>query len=334
MGGAHGEKLCHPEHEQGVVRKKLQAYTKLDDDGLVIPGSRVVAQQDVLIGKVVPADDGTCIDTSLVARCDGIVDSVLVTTSAEGRGIAKVRVRSYRQPDIGDKFASRHGQKGVCGMKFMQQDLPWTREGISPDLIMNPHAVPSRMTIGHLKEGLLSKLAAVTGRRGDGTAFMGESVESIGDLLHAAGYQRHGNEVMYSGITGERLGFATFISPGPYYQVLKHQVCPPFFLFLLEHVIFDMKIGDRQDPFARARSDAGRDAPAERGKEPRRRAAFGRDGARLPDLPRRRVAHGRTAPVQLRRVARADLPRVRLYRHQERRARAQLLPRVPRERDD
>ena len=225
MGGAHGEKLCHPEHEQGVARKKLQAYTKLDDDGLVVPGSRVIAQHDVLIGKVVPAEDGSFIDTSLVARCDGIVDRVLVTTSAEGRCIAKVRVRSYRQPDIGDKFASRHGQKGVCGMKYQQQDMPWTRDGVTPDLIMNPHAVPSRMTIGHMKEALLAKLAALTGKRGDGTAFMGQSVESISDALHACGMQRHGQEAMYSGATGQRLGYATFVGPGPYYQVLKHQVC-------------------------------------------------------------------------------------------------------------
>ena len=225
MGGTHGERLCHPEHESGVIRKKLQAYTKLDDDGLVIPGSRVIAHHDVLIGKVVPAEDGSCIDTSLVARCDGIVDCVLVTCSAEGRCIAKVRVRSYRQPDIGDKFASRHGQKGVCGMKFQQQDLPWTRDGITPDVIMNPHAVPSRMTIGHMKEALLAKLAAATGRRGDGTAFMGQSVESISDALHACGMQRHGQEAMYCGATGKRLGHATFVGPGPYYQVLKHQVC-------------------------------------------------------------------------------------------------------------
>jgi DNA-directed RNA polymerase II subunit RPB2 len=138
--------------------------------------------------------------------------------------IAKVRVRSTRAPEIGDKFASRHGQKGVCGMTFRQEDLPWNVDGITPDIIMNPHAIPSRMTIGHMKEALLAKIAAVRGSCGDGTAFGAQSVESMCDELHALGYQRHGTEVLYSGTTGQRLGHTVFMSPGPLYQVLKHMV--------------------------------------------------------------------------------------------------------------
>ena len=222
--GGHGERICNPDLEVGVTRKKLQAYSNLDQDGVVPVGVRVVAQQDVIIGKVVPISNESCVDSSVVVRCDGVVDKVLITSNADSRMLVKVRVRSYRQPQIGDKFASRHGQKGVCGMKYNQEDMPWTRDGISPDLIMNPHAIPSRMTIGHMKEALLAKRAALDGKAGDGTAFGNESVESIGEALHRLGYQRHGEEVMYCGATGVRLGRKIFVGPGPWYQRLKHQV--------------------------------------------------------------------------------------------------------------
>jgi DNA-directed RNA polymerase II subunit RPB2 len=221
---AHGERICNPEREPGVTRKKLQAYAQLDDDGVVAVGARVVAQHDVIIGKVAPLAADACIDASVVVRSDGVVDRVAVTSSPDARRLVKVRVRSHRHPDVGDKFASRHGQKGVCGMKYHQQDMPWCANGIVPDLVMNPHAIPSRMTIGHMKEALLAKVAALAAVRGDGTAFRGESVESIAAALHALGYQRHGEEAMYSGFTGERLGGLIFVAPGPFYQVLKHQV--------------------------------------------------------------------------------------------------------------
>jgi DNA-directed RNA polymerase II subunit RPB2 len=227
MNGAQGERMCNPDTEHGVQRKKMQAYGNLDVDGLVSPGTRVVAHEDVLIGKVVPAvvdGESRLIDASVVARCDGIVDRVVLSTNGDGRLIAKVRVRSTRAPEVGDKFASRHGQKGVCGMKYRQEDMPWNLDGITPDLIMNPHAIPSRMTIGHMKEALLAKVAAVRGECGDGTAFGTQSVESMCEELHALGYQRHGCEVLYSGSTGQRLGHAVFMGPGPFYQVLKHQV--------------------------------------------------------------------------------------------------------------
>jgi DNA-directed RNA polymerase II subunit RPB2 len=205
----------------------MQAYSGLDVDGLVSPGTRVTANEDVLIGKVVPAvvdGESRLIDASVVARCDGVVDRVVLSTNAEGRAIAKVRVRSTRAPEIGDKFASRHGQKGVCGMKYRQEDMPWNLHGITPDLIMNPHAIPSRMTIGHMKEALLAKVAAVRGELGDGTAFGKQTVPELCAALHALGDQRHGCEVLYSGATGQRLGHAVFMGPGPFYQVLKHQV--------------------------------------------------------------------------------------------------------------
>jgi DNA-directed RNA polymerase II subunit RPB2 len=225
--GMTGERICNPGNDATVSRKKIQAYDMLDSDGIVEPGVRVVPQRDVLVGKVVPmSDDDRCThrDDSLLAREEGIVHSVVLTTNSEGRRLAKVQMRSARRPTIGDKLASRHGQKGVCGMMYGQEDMPWNADGISPDVVMNPHAIPSRMTIGHMKEGLLAKLAAARGRRGDATPFSDLTVDAIAAELHASGYQRYGDEVLYSGTTGRRIGTRVFMGPGPYYQILKHQV--------------------------------------------------------------------------------------------------------------
>jgi DNA-directed RNA polymerase II subunit RPB2 len=225
--GMTGERICNPGSDPSVSRKKIQAYDMLDSDGIVEPGVRVVPQRDVLVGKVVPmSDDDRCThrDDSLLAREEGIVNSVVLTTNSEGRRLAKVQMRSARRPTIGDKIASRHGQKGVCGMMYGQEDMPWNAHGISPDVVMNPHAIPSRMTIGHMKEALLAKLAAVRGMRGDATPFSNLSVDQIASDLHACGYQRYGDEVLYSGTTGRRIGTRIFMGPGPYYQILKHQV--------------------------------------------------------------------------------------------------------------
>merc|ERR1712139_752863 len=123
----------------------------------------------------------------------------------------------------GDEFASRHGQKGTCGILYTQEDMPFSQEGISPDIIINPHAIPSRMTIGHLVECLLSKVAALSGTEGDSTPFMNLSVNDLSEELHKYGYQRHGWEVMYNGYTGRPLANMIYIGP-TYYQRLKHMV--------------------------------------------------------------------------------------------------------------
>jgi len=209
------------------------SYDKVDSDGLVSPGLRV-SGCDILIGKTSPlASPGqNCAlgrfskrDSSTTMRPNesGLIDQVMLSTNQNGMKFTKVRTRTIRIPQIGDKFASRHGQKGTIGMTYAQEDMPWSRGGISPDIIVNPHAIPSRMTIGHLVECLQSKVGALTGKEGDATPFTDVSVDQIAGVLHELGYQRHGNEVMYSGHTGRAIHAKIFLGP-TFYQRLKHLV--------------------------------------------------------------------------------------------------------------
>ncbi|OLL21764.1 DNA-directed RNA polymerase II subunit RPB2 [Neolecta irregularis DAH-3] len=220
---------------QTTLRLKHGTYEKLEEDGLIAPGIRV-SGEDIIIGKTAPISPDTQelgqrtshhtkrdVSTPLRSTENGIVDHVVVTTNQEGLKFVKVRMRSTRVPQIGDKFASRHGQKGTIGITYRHEDMPFSAQGVVPDLIINPHAIPSRMTVAHLIECQLSKVSAMGGYEGDATPFTEVTVEQVSQQLRNQGFQSRGFEVMYNGHTGKKLMAQVFLGP-TYYQRLKHMV--------------------------------------------------------------------------------------------------------------
>ena len=212
-----------------------KAYRLLEQDGAVMHEA-IVTGGDILIGRTSPprfieeykefeVKGPYRRDTSIGVRPseNGVVDSVIMTQSVEGGKMYKIRVRDMRIPEIGDKFASRHGQKGILGMLVNQEDLPYTQDGIVPDIMINPHAFPSRMTVGQFMESLGGKAAALRGKVVDGSAFLGEKLNDIKGFMEQYGFKYSGKEEMYDGRTGLKFPVEVYIGV-VYYQKLHHMV--------------------------------------------------------------------------------------------------------------
>ena len=211
---------------------KFGNYDKLNAQGF-IPENSLVENRDVIIAKTIPIKENRNDPTKTVKYEDQsktfktteetYIDKNYTGRNGDGYNFAKVRVRILRPPVLGDKFSSRHGQKGTCGNIIPEEDMPFTKDGIRPDIIINPHAIPSRMTIGQLKETLLGKVLLELGLFGDGTSFGNLDVKTIAQELQNIGYESYGNELLYNGLTGEQLETNIFFGP-VFYQRLKHMV--------------------------------------------------------------------------------------------------------------
>ena len=222
---------CKPDPSK-TKGMKMGNYNKVNSKG-VIPENTIVQNRDIIISKITPIkenrNDHTKVikfeDQSKIYRTaeESYIDKNYIDRNGEGYNFAKVRIRTVRKPVIGDKFSSRHGQKGTIGNIIPECDMPFTKNGVKPDIIINPHAIPSRMTIGQLKETVLGKVLVELGLFGDGTSFGQFDVKDICKELIKLGYESNGNEIMYNGLTGEQLECSVFIGP-VFYQRLKHMV--------------------------------------------------------------------------------------------------------------
>lgn len=232
--GGQKDQIGIPDKEVLGYRSE-EDYRHLSEDGLVNPETYVKGG-DVLIGRVSPpkflgSREEVKIglaekrETSVVMRMGeyGYVDKVFLSETADGNKLIKVKVREERIPELGDKFATRHGQKGVIGLILNESDMPFTSEGITPDIILSTHAIPSRMTVSQLIEIIGGKVASLRGREADGTAFHGEKLEDLKKQLEMFGFKYDGKQKMYNGITGEPLEADIFIGPA-FYLRLEHMV--------------------------------------------------------------------------------------------------------------
>ena len=225
------EVRCHPDSSK-TKGMKFGNYDKLNQRG-VMPANTFIENRDIIMGKVIPIKDNRNDPTKIVKYEDisrvyhtseeCYVDKSYIDSNGEGYCFCKVRVRAFRKPVIGDKVSSRMGQKGTIGNIIPERDMPFTKEGIRPDIIINPHAIPSRMTIGQLKETLLGKVLVNLGLFGDGTSFGEYDIKDISKELLKVGFEMNGNELLYNGLTGEQIKSDIFIGP-VFYQRLKHMV--------------------------------------------------------------------------------------------------------------
>jgi DNA-directed RNA polymerase II subunit RPB2 len=222
---------CKPDPSK-TKGMKFGNYNKVNSKGLV-PENTLIENRDIIIAKVTPIKENRNDHTKVIKFEDGskqyktaeetYIDKNYVDRNGDGYNFAKVRLRSLRKPVIGDKFSSRHGQKGTVGNIIPEEDMPFTADGVRPDIIINPHAIPSRMTIGQLKETLLGKVLVQLGLFGDGTSFGDLTLTQIKTKLLELGYECTGDTLLYNGLTGEQIECNVFMGP-VFYQRLKHMV--------------------------------------------------------------------------------------------------------------
>ncbi len=232
--GGQIDDVCIPQKDvQGYTLEK--DYRFLGEDGIIAPEIDV-SGGDVLVGKTSPprflgkleafsAAATVRKDTSVRVRYGerGVVNKVIITESEDGQVLIKVDVREYRKPEIGDKFSSRHGQKGIIGRIVPQEDIVFSASGIIPDVIFSPNGLPKRMTVGHIIEALAGKVGALAGRSIDGTMFHSEGPEKLRQELLDLGFRDDGTEVLHDGRSGRQYKARIFVG-NTYYMRLKHQV--------------------------------------------------------------------------------------------------------------
>ena len=215
--------LLDARYRETVIRKDKKDYSMLDGDGVIRVGS-MVREDTILVGMISPQfnDIGEVIkniDISVVPKKGqhGRIDAVHRYTTSDGIQGVKIRISELRTPVLGDKFSSRHGQKGTCGFLVPEEDMPCTATGIRPDLIINPHCIPSRMTIGQFVESMASKVGISVGSFMDSTAFSTQNrIQTTKESLVQLGYHPYGNEILYNGMSGEMMESEIFMGPTYY----------------------------------------------------------------------------------------------------------------------
>src|SRR3989344_828307 len=216
------DEICIPDKDVKGYRTEHE-YRLLEEDGIIFPEAKA-AEGDVVIGKTSPPRFLSSLDeynlsagsrresaTSLSHGEQGVADLVIVTENEEGNRLVRVRLREEMVPELGDKFTSRHGQKGVVGLVVPQADMPFSASGVVPDIIFSPHGIPSRMTISHLLEMIGGKVAAMNGRIVEGTIFEGEPEEKLRQELLSLGFREDGTEEFYHGRTGKKMEARIFV---------------------------------------------------------------------------------------------------------------------------
>ncbi len=230
-GGLRDE-ICIPEKDVSGYRTE-ESYKYLEDDGLAYLEAQLKSG-DVVIGKISPPKFLSEVreisikakkEASSVIRQEeqGVVDAVFVTEDSQGNKVIRVKTRDLRIPELGDKFATSHGQKGVIGAIIPENDVPFTSKGIKPDVIFNPHSIPGRMTVGYLVELLAGKVGSLSGKIMDGSGFSGQNIEDYESQLKEFGFRYDGKETMYNGVTGRMMNVKIYVG-NMYYLKLKYMV--------------------------------------------------------------------------------------------------------------